>query len=203
MAEATPSLRVPGRIEVNEILRVACIVLTFLLAAVAARSQEQLAAAQMVEPYQPNPPFGLSGGADNREALIDLFLDAVAKNDKAALDALRLTKDEYQGIIVPGRVAPGAPPRRVSAIVDKYFWEVMDFKSDNFVDVLLERFGGRTYKRRAARYTSPERSYDWYRAWGEVRQTVTDDSGIEYEITSGWIAEVDGKYKFLSFEWDD
>lgn len=153
-----------------------------------------------------DPPFALTGGAPSIDALMDAFLEAVEKRDKEALNALRLTKDEYQGIIVPGRVPAGSPPRKVSPIVDKYFWETMDFKSGHYLDLLVERYGGVKLKRRELRFTKtaeePER-YDWYRAWGETRQTTVDPDGAEVLVSTGWIAEVGGTYKFISFQWDD
>jgi len=152
------------------------------------------------------PPFELAGGAPSIDALMDAFLEAVEKRDKEALNALRLTKDEYQGIIVPGRVPPGSPPRQVSPVVDKYFWETMDFKSGHYLDLLVERHGGKKLERREIRFTKtadePQR-YDWYRAWGETRQATVDSDGAEVLVSTGWIAEVGGIYKFISFQWDD
>ena len=159
--------------------------------------------ASVEDGHSPDPPITVSGGAPSIDALMEAFLAALEKQDVAALNSLRLTKDEYQGIIVPGTVPPGSAPRRVSAIVDKHFWEMLDFKSDRYVEVLLQRYGGKKFNRGEVRFTKPAQHYDWYNAWGETRQVATDVEGTEHLVTSGWIAEVRGQYKFISFQWDD
>ncbi len=173
----------------------------FALVLLCANADEVTASVE--DGHLPDPPIALSGGAPSIDALMEAFLAALAKQDVAALNSLRLTKDEYQRIIVPGTVPPGSTPRTVSPIVDKHFWEMLDFKSDRYVEVLLQRYGGKKFNRGEVRFTKPAQQYDWYNAWGETRQVATDANGIEYLVTSGWIAEVGGRFKFISYQWDD
>lgn len=137
------------------------------------------------------------------DALLDRFIEAVQRSDKEALNSLRLTREEYEEIIVPGRVPPGSPPRQVTRMVTRHFWEMLDYKTSLFVDVLLERFGGKTLERGEVRFTKKPESYDWYRTWGQVRQTATEPDGTVHVVKTGSIAEVGGRYKFVSFQWDN
>src|SRR5512144_729635 len=52
-------------------------------------------------------PIGIDGGAPSLDELLSEFLDAVERRDTEAMNRLRLTKDEYQRIIIPGTVPPG------------------------------------------------------------------------------------------------
>jgi hypothetical protein len=165
-----------------------------------AASEIQAAAVQA----PPSPPIGLEGGAESIEALLDRLLEALEKEDKAALRRLSVTEDEYRRIIVPGRVEKGAPRLRNPAQrnVD-YFWSTMAFKSELYADKLVENFGGRTYVDRKLELTKPSNEWAWYRAHGEVRLMLVPAEGDDkYLLQAGWIVEVDGVYKFLSYEYD-
>ena len=52
-------------------------------------------------------------------------------------------------------------------------------------------------------FTKPTQEWLWYTAHGELRLVLFDDAGERYEMKSGWIAEVDGRYKFIGFNWDN
>lgn len=156
-----------------------------------------------VERHQPDPPMTFAGGEASVDELMDKFIRAVEENDREALAALRLSREEYFEIIVPGKVPSGEPPRRVTPQVTKFFWEMMDYKSDLYVDVLLDRYGGRPLERGTLTFSKPVQEYDWYRAWGEIRQAAREPDGTEHQVRSGWIAEVAGRYKFISYQWDD
>jgi hypothetical protein len=149
------------------------------------------------------PPRGLSNAPGSIEALLDRFLAALEKKDGAALDELRVTREEYIEVIVPGTVEKGRPARQVSEAPKKYFWEMLDFKSREYGKLLAERYGGRHYVDRQVAFSDARREYAWYTAHGQLRMRLKAEDGSVYELTSGWIAEVDGKFKFIGFEWDN
>lgn len=178
--------------------RAAGTVLTFLLLAGSAFSTSTQAVADI-----PGPPHGLSNAPDSLDALIDRFLAALEKNDAAALNELRVSREEYLDVIVPGTVEKGKAPRQVSEGPKKYFWEDLDFKSRQFSKLIVERFGARHYVEREIEFTEPQREYAWYTAQGELRMRLKDEGDALYQMRVGWVAEVDGKFKFIGFKLDD
>jgi hypothetical protein len=148
-------------------------------------------------------PMGFTGGAASPDALIADLLAALAKKDRDQMDLLRVSRDEYNLIIVPGTVERGKPPRQITDQTRDFFWSLLDTRSDQFGDLLMGRYGGQTYRIDAVRFSEAPQEYDWYKAIGELRLDATNEQGESVEIKSGWIAEVDGKYKFISFQWDD
>jgi hypothetical protein len=149
------------------------------------------------------PPFGMKNAADSVDQLLDQFLVAIEKRDKEALHRLRVTREEYHDIIIPGTVPPGQPPREIRDEAREFYWKLLDTKARYFADVLFERFGGRHFVDRDLRFSEPTQEYAWYRAIGEVRMKASADDQQVYDLRTGFIAEVDGKYKFISFEWED
>ena len=148
------------------------------------------------------PALGLSGGAASIDALIEQFLAALKAGDTAALHRLRLTKEEYVGIIVPGEVAVGQPPRQTFEKVNDVFFGMLDSKSRYTADALVQGFQGREFVSHRLRLTEGTRPYAWYTAHGQVRLTLVDADGKESELATGWIAEVDGRFKFIALNRD-
>jgi hypothetical protein len=160
------------------------------------RSNGDLMAMGSVAPPHPFPP--LEGAAASTDELIERLLEALAANDAKALQALRVTRSEYLDLIVPLTVEPGEAPRQVSDAPKEYLWQVLDFKSRLYEARLLELFGGRRWARRELRFSRPSRHYAGYDAYGEVRLALMDDDGETIELRSGWVAEVGGRFKFIS-----
>ena len=148
-------------------------------------------------------PPDLKSGAKTMDALLDQFLAALEKKDFDALHQLRVSREEYVDIIVPGTVEKGRPPRRIRDSTSQYFWEMLDFKSREYAKLMMERWGGRKYVERDVRFSEQPRQYAWYDAFGELRLRAKAQDDVLYEVNSGWIAEVNGKWKFIGFEWDD
>lgn len=149
-------------------------------------------------------PIGLHGGAPSIDALLTEFLDAVERRDTETMHRLRITKEEYQRIIIPGYVAPGQPPRRISEQPREFFWQVNDRKSHYAAEAIVNNYGGRHYSSRDLRLTKGTRQYAWYTVHGEVRLDLrAPDLPRPAELRTGSIAEVDGQYKFIAFQWDD
>jgi len=145
------------------------------------------------------PPIKLSGGAPSVDVLLDEFLAAVEHKDLAALERLRLTKEEYTRIIVPGQVRKGQPPLQTFEKANDVFWGMMNTRSRYTIESLVNEHGGRHYVRRQLEFTEPTREFAWYTAYGGVELTLWNDQGQDYELATGWIAEVDGSYKFIAF----
>jgi len=149
------------------------------------------------------PPMALHGGARSIESLIDRFLAALEARDEEALEGLRVSEEEYRQIIVPGRVPKGAEARHPAKRNVDYFWGVMDYKSDMYAANLIRDFGGRAYTERHLELTRNANEWAWYTAHGEVRLLLVPPGGQEkYLLRTGWIVEVDGAFKFLSYEYD-
>lgn len=149
------------------------------------------------------PPIGLTGGAESVDALIDQFLAAVKAGDFKALYQLRLTKEEYCNIVVPGEVPKGQPPRQTFEKVNDLFFGMLDTRSQYAAQAIVGVFKDREFVKREVRMTEPKREFAWYTAIGEVRIDLTQADGRPSELRTGWIAEVDGRYKFIGYNWDD
>jgi|SRR5215813_6969773 len=142
-------------------------------------------------------------GAPSLDALMDEFVRALSQNDTEALTRLRVSKAEYVDLIVPGTVPVGTPPRNVSQSPKEFFWTMLDTKSRYFADNLIKNFGGRTYTHHELKLSRPMQEYAWYKAHGEVRMELAGTDDVTYHVLTGWVAEVDGKYKFIGYEFND
>lgn len=161
-------------------------------------------AEERAAPPNTGPPIALSGGAPSIEALIDEFLDAVERKDSGAMHRLRVTKDEYLEIIVPGTVGKGESPRRISEQPREFFWALTDRKSQFAADNIVEHFGGLHFTAHTLRFSKGSSAYLWYTTYGQVRLDLrTPENPDVLHLRTGSIAEVDGRYKFLAFNWND
>ncbi|MCK6555797.1 hypothetical protein L6Q96_14665 [Candidatus Binatia bacterium] len=148
-------------------------------------------------------PPALAGGAPSIDALVDRLLAAVAANDPQQLRALRVTEEEYLGIIVPWTVPPGQAPRGTSAKSAAYMWRGLETRSDYFMQALLDEFGGHVLRRTAPSFTKEPRGFAGYTAYGKLRLDVVDADGRAGVLRSGTIVDVNGQYKFIGLNWDD
>jgi len=141
--------------------------------------------------------------APSVDVLMDQFITALTNKDKDALTKLRVKKAEYVDLIVPGTVPVGQPPRQVSEQPKEHYWNLVDTKSHYYADNLVGMFGGRKYRSHQLKFSRPTMEYAWYTALGQVRMDLEADNDVTYHLLTGWIAEVDGKYKFISYEYND
>lgn len=151
---------------------------------------------------QPAVPRQLTDGAPSVDALLDQFLASLAANDEQALNRLRVTEQEYRRIIIPGTVKPGEQPREVAETPSVFFWQMIDQKSQDVGRLILKRYGGRAYTRKDVTYTKGVRKFAWYTALGEVRLEIEDEQGKRQTLSTGTIAEVNGTYKFIGFNYN-
>lgn len=144
-----------------------------------------------------HPP--LSGGASSVDELLARFVAALEANDGAALEALRVDENEYRKIIMPGSVAPGQPPQKLSAAADQYFWESLDMKSRYGGRALLAGYSGRKYRVTDVTWLKGVDEYAWYRCYDRLELTMVDEQGEEHVLNTGSVADVGGRFKFISF----
>jgi hypothetical protein len=153
----------------------------------------------------PRPPAQrqLVNGAPSVDALLDRFFGALATKDDQAMQRLRVTEQEYRGIIIPGTVKEGEPPRPVDPTASVYWWRMLNQKSEDVGRLIMLEFGGHRYTRENVTFTKGVRKFGWYAAIGEVRLNIKDESGDEKILKTGSIAEVHGRYKFIGFNYND
>ena len=158
------------------------------------------AVSSRTNPYRlPGAPSALIGGAASIDGLLVEFLDALARSDARALDALRVNEAEYRGLIVPGSVEAGRPPQVLSEEASEYFWETLHTKSSYGRQSLLSGFGGRRLEIVSVTFEKGVKQWANHRAHRRLRLVVRDESGEERELATGSIAELDGRFKFISF----
>jgi len=144
-----------------------------------------------------HPP--LSGGASSVDELLGKFVTALENNDRDALEALRVDETEYRKIIMPGSVPPGQPPQRLSPAADEYFWESLNGKSIYNRMYLLHSFGGHRYRIKSVEWLKGIRDFAWFRCYDRLELTLVDDQGTEHVVNTGSVAQVGGRFKFISF----
>lgn len=145
----------------------------------------------------------LADGAPSIEALVDRFVRAVDNADEEGLRRLRVTREEYLNIIVPGSVAIGQPPREIPEESAELHWKMLDAKSRDAARATLQEVGGRKLTREKLWFTRGVTNYDAYSAYGQVRVSVVGEGGREMLLRAGTIAEVGGSFKFVGLNWNE
>ena len=144
-------------------------------------------------------PERLTGGAASIDELIALFLDALSRRDRDALERLRVTEAEWRSIIVPGSVEPGKPPQVLSEEGLQYFWGEMNQKSAAHREALLQRFGGQSLTPARHSFEKGVHTFAGYEAHQRLIVVLRDDHGGETELRTGSIVARDGRFKFATF----
>lgn len=157
----------------------------------------------VTQPDASQPPFTLTDAAPSPDVLVHRLLSALEKQDAVALHSLRVSEREYRELIAPGTVPQGQPPRQSDAKVSEFYWRMLDAKSRDLGNELFKRFGGRKLVFESFEFTKSPQQYAWYRAEGEVRVHVRNEKGDQATVPAGWVAEVDGRYKFIGLNWND
>lgn len=149
-------------------------------------------------------PFEFEGGASSVEQLADRLLMALEANDESALHELRVTKDEYNRIVVPGTVEPGQPPRQSSDHAKTVFWNLLNQRSEDFARAMLAQFGGQPLQRTGpVQFAGTPHRYAWYDALGQLRIPVNATTADAEMVRTGWAIGVNGRYKLIGLAWDD
>jgi len=148
------------------------------------------------------PATRLQHGASSIEGLIDDFVRAINEKDKARLRQLRVSQDEYIGVILPGSVEPGARKPQYNQEETEYLWGIVNGKSIYAEAGLLESFGGHHATVTGKEFRKGTTKYADYTAYKSLVLTLKDDNGTEATMRIGSIAEVDGQFKFISYARD-
>lgn len=141
----------------------------------------------------------LRGGASSMEALVADLLAALEGGDRDALAALRVTREEYLDIVLPGHVKPGEPAQALNPEAAGYFWGVLDTKSFYFEKALLERFTGRHLEVVEVGFEKGVADYAGHRAHKRIALKLRDADGRTVDLRAGSVIERDGRFKFESF----
>jgi hypothetical protein len=148
----------------------------------------------------PGPLRTLEDAEPSAEQLIDQFLGALARKDPDALHRLRVTETEYREILMPTSVPEGQPLRQPSKEFADLAWGLIDEKSRYYEQSLLAQYGGRQLRLATVSYDKGDAKFAGYTARRQLRLALEDViSGERVEIATGSIAEVAGRYKFVSF----
>ena len=144
-------------------------------------------------------PPRLVGGASSIQELLDQLIAGLEASDRGALSALRVSEDEYRNVIVPGSVKPGEPPQILSEEASEYFYGVLHGKSQYNRNALLREYGGKKLEVKSYSFEKGEKQYANYKAYRRLEMEVVDEEGKFFELRTGSIAEVDGRFKFISY----
>ncbi len=141
----------------------------------------------------------LEHAAPSIDVLVDRFLAALSKKDRKSLQRLRVTKREYIDIIMPGTAEPGHTQRKYPEEKATYWWDTLNEKSLYSEIALLNGYGGQKYKVRDVSWAKGVQQFAGYTGYAQLRLVVEDDEGESHEIDTGSVAEVHGRYKFVSY----
>jgi hypothetical protein len=143
------------------------------------------------------PP--LTNTRDSSEALAGDVLDAFAGRDRAALDRLVLSEQEFRDHVWPD--LPAARPER--NLPFSYVWGDLHQKSDLYLARTLREIGGRRYTLRHVTFAG-KTEYGSYRVHRKATLHVRDAAGVESELrVCGSIIEKSGAWKVFSYVVDE
>ncbi len=145
------------------------------------------------------PAARLEHGAPSIDKLIDEFIRAINEKDKARLRDLRVSQEEYVGLILPGSVEPGERRPEYNQEERDYLWGMLNGKSVYVEANLLASFGGHHATVTEKEFRKGIKKYADYTAYKQLVLTLKDDKGTEATMRIGSIAEVDGQFKFISY----
>ena len=137
----------------------------------------------------------LANTRNSPEALATSVLDAIARGDRAALEALALDEQEFRYHVWPD--LPAARPER--NLPFSYVWGDLHQKSEGALTGMLQSHGGRKYTIRAVTFAG-DTAYRSYSVRREATFHVRDASGAEMDLrVSGSMIEKDGAWKVFSY----
>jgi len=141
----------------------------------------------------------LGNAAPSIDSLVEDLRLALIKNDKSTLRTLRVNQDEYLGLILPGSVDPGQKPAEWSEQAQQYFWGILNGKSAYVEAYLIATYGGHPFRVTDVHYVKGIKEYALYKAYKQLELTLEDDAGKVDHLRIGSVAEVNGRYKFISY----
>jgi hypothetical protein len=138
-------------------------------------------------------------GAPSIDKLIDEFIEAINDRDKVRLRQLRVSQEEYLGVILPGSVEPGERRPQYNQEESDYLWGMLNGKSVYAEANLIASFGGHHATVTEKEFRKGTKKYADYTAYKQLVLTLKDDKGTEATMRIGSIAEKDGQFKFISY----
>lgn len=133
------------------------------------------------------------------ESVAVAVLDALARNDRAALEALALSEGEFKEHVWPE--LPAARPER--NLPSAYVWGDLHQKSQARLAQTLREHGGRRFTLVGVTFAG-EANYSNYVIHREATFRVRDADGDETEIrVCGSMLEKDGVWKVFSYVVDE
>ena len=148
---------------------------------------------------KPASAVKLQHGAPSLDELIDEFIAAINDRNKDRLRQLRVSQEEYLGLILPGSVEPGERRGQYNQEESEYLWGTLNGKSIYAEANLIASYGGHHAKVTAKEFRKGMKKYADYTAYKQLMLTLKDDKGTEATMRIGSVAEVDGQFKFISY----
>jgi hypothetical protein len=143
------------------------------------------------------PP--LANTHPSASSLASAVLDALARRDRTALEALALSESEFRDHVWPQ--LPAARPER--NLPFSFVWGDLRQKSNQTLGQIVAREGGRFYELIDLRFAGMT-DYRAYRVHRETTLRVRDSSGAERNLrVFGSLLEKDGAWKVFSYVVED
>jgi hypothetical protein len=139
----------------------------------------------------------LKNAASSMDDLGKRVLEAVAKNDGKALDALRINEQEYHSLIWPA-----LPISKIEQWNKqyKYVWGDVDTKCIYGLRELLNKYGGQKFTFVSMRFVRGASRYSTCTVHQGARIKVKDSTGQELELKMfGSVVECGGQFKIMSY----
>jgi hypothetical protein len=128
-------------------------------------------------------------------SLASAVLDALARRDRAGLEALALSETEFRDHVWPQ--LPAARPER--NLPFSFVWGDLRQKSTQTLSTVIAREGGSAYELLDVRFEA-ESDYRTYRVHRQATLRVRDASGIERDLrVCGSMLEQKGAWKVFSY----
>lgn len=132
----------------------------------------------------------------SREAVGAAVLEALARADRAALQALAVTEAEFRDHVWPQ--LPAARPERNLPL--SYVWGGLHQKSEQHLTETLARHGGRRYEQLSVKAAGQTTAYKGHLIHRDTIVTVRDDQGVTRELRLfGSTIEKGGRWKVFSY----
>jgi hypothetical protein len=139
------------------------------------------------------PP--LANTSPSPDALASAVLDALARRDRAHLDALAISEGEFRDYVWPD--LPAARPER--NLPFSYVWGDLHQKSTLNLSRTLESHGGRRVELKRVTF-SAKTNYASYVVHRDARFEVADAAGTSTSLrVCGSFLEKDGAWKVFSY----
>ena len=143
------------------------------------------------------PP--LANTSASPEELASAVLDALSRRDRARLDALAVSEQEFRDHVWPD--LPAARPER--NLPFSYVWGDLHQKSDISLARILDAHGGKRHKLQRVTFAGVT-PYAHYAVHRDSTFTVVDSSGAPETIqVCGSFLEKDGAWKVFSYVVDE